>query len=281
MDRLNSYYSSGQMKRYVGRDFYSNKSTHYTNHSGSSQMTGTIIGRKIGKYDIDAWYGMTYETAKPYLRENFIYEGEWKFKKYDKGWLISQKPTTYKAIYLKYKIYEACANGIVRDTKTDLEWKVGPDKATATRNEARSWVQRLNLDGGGWRMPTMDELKTLYEEGAGKRNMTPLLKTTGWEVWSSETNGSSDAWYFDFNTEPVPGAGSPPLAATTDELLRYVPEAMGSPYKTVRVYNFKWLHVIVFGCTWCKTKCLQNKYVGISKPASLCRDYQAMDDLLI
>ncbi len=94
-------------------------------------------------------------------------------------------------------VYVANANGIVRDTKTGLEWKAGPDQNTDW-NEARSWVQSLNLDGGGWRMPTTDELKTLYKKGAGKRNMTPLLKTTGWGVWSSETKGSSLAWYFAF-----------------------------------------------------------------------------------
>jgi len=94
-------------------------------------------------------------------------------------------------------VYEAYANGIVRDTKTGLEWKVGPDKDTDW-NEARSWVQNLNLDGGGWRMPTTDELITLYKKGAGSRNMTPLLKTTGWHVWSGETKGSSHAWFFHF-----------------------------------------------------------------------------------
>ncbi|MBC8466589.1 MAG: DUF1566 domain-containing protein [Deltaproteobacteria bacterium] len=94
-------------------------------------------------------------------------------------------------------IYVAYANGIVKDTKTGLEWKAGPDKNT-TWNEARSWVQSLNLDGGGWRMPTSDELRTLYKQGAGSRNMTPLLKTTGWWVWSGETKGSSSAWNFFF-----------------------------------------------------------------------------------
>jgi len=94
-------------------------------------------------------------------------------------------------------IYVAYANGIVRDTNTGLEWKAGPDKDT-NWNEARSWVQSLNLDGGGWRMPTTDELKTLYKKGTGERNMTPLLKTTGWFVWSGETKGSSDAWFFGF-----------------------------------------------------------------------------------
>ncbi len=95
-------------------------------------------------------------------------------------------------------IYVAYANGIVKDTKTGLEWKAGPDKNT-NWDQARSWVQSLNLDGGGWRMPTMDELENLYKKGAGERNMTPLLKTTGWWVWSGETKGSSGAWSFGFD----------------------------------------------------------------------------------
>ena len=93
--------------------------------------------------------------------------------------------------------YCSYANGIVKDTRTGLEWKVGPDKDT-TWDEARSWVESLNIDGGGWRMPTTDELGGLYKNGAGSRNMTPLLKTTGWYVWSGETKGSSHAWGFGF-----------------------------------------------------------------------------------
>ena len=98
-------------------------------------------------------------------------------------------------------IYVAYANGIVKDTETGLEWKAGPDKDTDW-NEARSWVQSLNLDGGGWKMPSTDGLlglAGLYKKGSGDRNMTPLLKITGWWVWSGETKGSSDAWGFYFN----------------------------------------------------------------------------------
>ncbi len=102
-------------------------------------------------------------------------------------------------------VYVAYANGVVKDTKTGLEWKVGPDKDT-NWDQARSWVQSLNLDGGGWRMPTTDELKTLYKQGAGERNMTPLLKTTGWWVWSGETKGSSAAWAFTFASARGSGA---------------------------------------------------------------------------
>jgi len=40
-------------------------------------------------------------------------------------------------------------------------------------------------------MPTIAELKTLYEKGrGGARNMTPLLKTTAWLVWLSTSPSS-------------------------------------------------------------------------------------------
>jgi hypothetical protein len=102
--------------------------------------------------------------------------------------------------YVSYK------NGIVYDEKTNLEWIAGPDGGT-TWYEAKRWVE--NVPGGGWRMPTRAELKALYKKGAGSRNMTPLLKTTGWLVWSGETKDSSSAWgfYFDYGCERWPNRG--------------------------------------------------------------------------
>ncbi len=91
----------------------------------------------------------------------------------------------------------AYASGVVYDKNTGLEWYAGPDKSTSW-NEAERWVENLGVAGGDWRMPTRQELKNLYKKGAGKRSMTPLLKTTGWFVWSGETKGSSSSWYFDF-----------------------------------------------------------------------------------
>jgi hypothetical protein len=93
------------------------------------------------------------------------------------------------------------ATGLVKDTKTGLEWIAGPD-TDMTWDQARTWAQSLTVAGGGWRMPTTEELKTLYDEGKeeGNHNMTPLLKTTGWRVWSGKTIGSSTAYYFGLNT---------------------------------------------------------------------------------
>jgi len=93
--------------------------------------------------------------------------------------------------------YIAYANGIVRDTKTGLEWVAGPDRDMSWY-EAKDWGESLNINGGGWRIPKVKELETLHKKGIGKRNMTPLLKTTGYWVWSGKREGSSSAWGFFF-----------------------------------------------------------------------------------
>ncbi len=77
-----------------------------------------------------------------------------------------------------------------QDAKPGFEWVAGPDRDT-TWDEARSWVQSLTINGSGWRMPTMEELKTLYQQG----DITVLANTTGSWVWSGETKGSL-AWLF-------------------------------------------------------------------------------------
>lgn len=106
-------------------------------------------------------------------------------------------PTANANILKRDGVYIVYANGIVKDTGTGLEWVVGPDR-NITWDEANLWVKRLNLSGGGWRMPTLNELEGLYKKGAGPRNMTPLLKTKGWWVWSGETVGSREARSFAF-----------------------------------------------------------------------------------
>jgi len=94
--------------------------------------------------------------------------------------------------------FEKLESGVMRDTKTGLDWYAGPDKNTGW-DDAKGWVANLMVDGGGWRMPTLEELKSLYQKGAGPRNMTSLLKTTGWWVWSGETgSGHQQASFYSF-----------------------------------------------------------------------------------
>ena len=98
----------------------------------------------------------------------------------------------YRSIYGRFVTNGA---GLVVDRQLGFEWIIGPEEDT-TWDEAKSWVESLSVDGGGWRMPTRDELKNLYSKGSGNNNMTLLFKTTGGFVWTSETMGSSHAWGF-------------------------------------------------------------------------------------
>ena len=107
------------------------------------------------------------------------------------------RPSSTSAIINRDGIYVAYASGIVKDTNTGLEWLAGPDR-NMDWYDAKSWAEGLNIDGGGWRMPTVYELEGLYKRGKGSRNMTPLLKTTGWFVWSGDTFDSGPTHPFCF-----------------------------------------------------------------------------------
>jgi uncharacterized protein (TIGR02145 family) len=94
--------------------------------------------------------------------------------------------------------YEKYANGVVYDTKTGLEWIAGPGR-NMSWEEAKQWAENLKIDGSGWRIPTHKEFETLYQKGKGKRNMTRLLETAAWWVWSAEHDDSQSSSLFDFS----------------------------------------------------------------------------------
>jgi hypothetical protein len=118
---------------------------------------------------------------------------------------LNSKVVGRDATFIKY------SDGVVYDKKTGLEWYTGPGTATSW-NRAKQWIKRLQVAGGGWRMPTREELETLYGKDVGTRNMTPLLKNTGWYVWSGEAKGSSSAWnfYFRYGYETWRARGASP-----------------------------------------------------------------------
>ena len=121
----------------------------------------------------------------------------------EKEKLLEKETPKYSSISPKISARDgnfiAYPTGVVYDKNTGLEWYAGPDRRTDWNN-AKSWVESLMVAGGDWRMPTREELKTLHKKGAGTRNMTALLKTTGWRVWS-ESRSSSSAWYFGFSSD--------------------------------------------------------------------------------
>lgn len=85
-------------------------------------------------------------------------------------------------------------DGVISDSATGLEWYVGPDGDT-NWNQAKSWTESLTVAGGGWRMPTIPELKAIYQQGAGRNNIDPIFQTTDTWVWSGQRGGASSEGY--------------------------------------------------------------------------------------
>jgi hypothetical protein len=85
--------------------------------------------------------------------------------------------------------FAVSSDGVISDADSGLEWLEGPNQDTKYAS-ATNWVANCKVAGGGWRMPTVQELKTLYLPGVGQRNMDPVFKTSVWRVWA-ESGGSS------------------------------------------------------------------------------------------
>jgi hypothetical protein len=93
--------------------------------------------------------------------------------------------------------YTVLPEGVILDAQTGLQWVVGPDR-DMDFDQAVAWVAAWRGAGGGWRMPTREELRSLYHPGRGQRNLAPVFQTTGWWVWA-EPRDPQSAWSFSFN----------------------------------------------------------------------------------
>lgn len=95
----------------------------------------------------------------------------------------------------------------------DLEWLAGPDR-DMNWYAACQWIAELGKTepGGtgpeapGWRLPAVDELKDL----AGPADLSPAFPTTGWWIWSNESEGPLSALGLDLNLGR-PGSGGKEL----------------------------------------------------------------------
>lgn len=116
--------------------------------------------------------------------------------------------------------WEVVERMVLLDTFTDLEWTRRDNLKDINWNEAKAYCDSLEIGGGGWRLPTMDELAQFYDERRygdtpcrsydGRPfscSVTPKFHLTGPSFWSSELRGSSEAWGVDlFNGDQ--GSGS-------------------------------------------------------------------------
>jgi hypothetical protein len=101
-----------------------------------------------------------------------------------------QPPAVVAPIQLRFTKAD---NGVISDRDTSLDWYVGsnPDNTYA---QAKAWTEGLTVAGGGWRLPTMAELKGIYKKGASAYNMDPLFQVKGAWVWSGELRNDWSVW---------------------------------------------------------------------------------------
>lgn len=97
-----------------------------------------------------------------------------------------------------------------KDDSTGLMWAVDDNGADSGWNQARNYCESLSLEGHtDWRLPTLDELKNLYDPSLKKQfKAKGPIKLTGADIWSSSRNDYGDAWSFNF------GFGGTSLAPT-------------------------------------------------------------------
>ena len=87
--------------------------------------------------------------------------------------------------------------GVIEDTRLGLQWDPVPDRAM-NHYEAEKYARNLSLAGGGWRLPTRAELTSLYDTSK-PGNADTIFGVDNKLVWTSELDGVSYAWYFNFN----------------------------------------------------------------------------------
>lgn len=124
---------------------------------------------------------------------------------------VSATPTVAPTVENQKRfVVNSC--GSIQDTRAGLEWYVGADR-NVTWNEAQEWTSGLNSCGGGWRMPTIEEIRTLYNPsvraGTGyytegryfPARIDPVFNAIGggsW-VWSNAQSGAGNARSFNLN----------------------------------------------------------------------------------
>ena len=168
--------------------------------SRSQLMTALCEVFKIGTDDmiIAAALGMPPEKMEknfPELKQQYRTIA---YNEAKATWLAEEeKKPVIMEHYLVYK------NGTVKDTKTHLMWKQEPEVGEYTWDNAmQQFGSNVSFAGyDDWRMPTMDELKTLLSEDGSEELNQKVFRGLSGKFWSASpfVYGGDSAWYVDFN----------------------------------------------------------------------------------
>jgi hypothetical protein len=101
------------------------------------------------------------------------------------------------------------------DSDSGLTWTVKDNGEDVSWSQGNNYCRTLDLDGHkDWRLPTIDELKSIYDKNQSKRfKAKGPIELDMATVWSSEQNKSGDVWSLNFSyggksLSPTGGCGS-------------------------------------------------------------------------
>jgi hypothetical protein len=100
--------------------------------------------------------------------------------------------------------FKVSPDGVISDLLTGLEW--APLSVTTVNDyeRAESYAASRRLDGGGWRLPTVDELEGLNE--SGKRGCgleADAFGSSYFRVWASDRKSGLNQWIVMFHRDKV------------------------------------------------------------------------------
>jgi len=122
------------------------------------------------------------------------------------------QPSWSKKITDASKRFETVLDGSgVLDKETGLVWEKSPNTTTRTWSNAIYYAYNKNVGGrGGWRLPTVEELRTLIDPTQSNPALPsghPFTNVQSSYYWSSTTDVSttSNAWVVNFSSGNVDG----------------------------------------------------------------------------
>jgi uncharacterized protein (TIGR02611 family) len=104
-----------------------------------------------------------------------------------------ESPTPREKIIIRFTY---SADGVIHDTALGLEWAPVP-KETMNWIDAQSYSSKPQFSRSGWRLPTLSELRSLYDESF-EGHVDPGFRIDRNWVWALDSQSESDAWFFSF-----------------------------------------------------------------------------------
>jgi hypothetical protein len=93
--------------------------------------------------------------------------------------------------------------GIVTDSQTGLEWQDNTIPSVNYETNAINYCNELDLEGTGWRLPNINELKSLIVDTQFAPSIDAVFENTAtnYVYWSSSSRkeDSSYKWYVNFS----------------------------------------------------------------------------------